>query len=201
MFKSWPRNSLIGPEQNVRREGAYVLSPGSDLNWWPGRDRKSLFLRNLKPRETHTVGWKGLSFVILDLLVVEFMVDARGCRGDGGTYLGVIVPSTPQRVVAPSWTRRRGLGGFRHQESVCIVRIREPHPPQTAGIEGSSHSETRPCAVGTLGGENHGRGKGRDPYVELVIPPWTGPRGIEGVQGIDGKVLCNDCCMDFQGDR
>ena len=45
-----------------------------------------------------------------------------------------------------------------------------------------------------------GRGRGRDPYVDMVAPfVIQGVLVVEGVQGGDRKALCNDCCMAVQG--
>ena len=83
-----------------------------------------------------------------------------------------------------------------------VLRIREPHPPQKAEIEGSAGSYVKPCSPRTMGEWNHGRGRGRDPYVDVVTPfvIQRVPVG-EGIQGSHGEALCNDCCMALQGNR
>jgi len=106
----------------------------------------------------------------------------------------MVFPSTPQRVVIPSWPSQADLP--------CddVLRIRGPHPPQKAEIEGSTGPYVKPCSLRTMGEWNHGRGRGRDPYVDVVASLVI--RGIpvdEGMQGGHGEVLCNNCCMALQG--
>ncbi len=77
-----------------------------------------------------------------------------------------------------------------------------PHrtPPPRAEIEGSIDSKPQPCALRTVGKWNHGRGRGRDPYKD-VLAPLAVRRNlmVEGIQGCDGEALCNARCMILQG--